>query len=370
MLTRLQIKLVKFLLWLLDGNHRSKHTITGDVKRFTHNEPHYFGSDFGIATSAVRTVPYAAWELITETKSLVCADRHRVVSWTQKMVYVEDLKPGDYIMTDRGQEKVIVCRPLGVRAHMFCLEIIAAPSAFRHLYLTNGIMSHNTTTASCYLLWRAMFRDDTKILIAANKLKGALEVMTRIKYAYEECPDYIKAGVKKFNEGTIAFDNGSIIEAIATTPDAARGKSLTLLYLDEFAFVQPNMASAFYTAVQPTLSTGGSVIITSTPRTDEDQFAQIWKGAQVAVDEFGNETGSEVGENGFYPIQVPWWEHPERDEAWAAPYKADLGPARFAQEFECITGDVDVELDVGKMSTANLFNTLKMSASPSQIDKF
>jgi hypothetical protein len=370
MLIQLKIMLIKIALWVLDNRHRSKHEIRGDVKKFTHSEPHYFNSDFGIATTAVRTVPYAVWELITETKSLVCADRHRVIGGQQDVRYVEDIRPGDYIMTDRGQEEVLVCRPLNIRAHMFCLEIIAAPTVFKHLYLTNGILSHNTTTASCYLLWRAMFREDTKILIAANKLKGALEVMTRIKYAYEECPDYIKAGVKKFNEGTIAFDNGSIIEAIATTPDAARGKSLTLLYLDEFAFVQPNMASAFYTAVQPTLSTGGSVIITSTPRTDEDQFAHIWKGAQVTTDAFGNETGSEIGENGFFPISVPWWEHPERDDKWAAPYKADLGPARFAQEFECLTGDVDVELDVGDMSIKNLFNTLKMSTPASQIDKF
>lgn len=219
-----------------------------------------------------------------------------------------------------------------------------------------------TTVASAYLLWRAMFVPDTSILIAANKLKAALEVMTRIKYAYEECPDFIKAGCTKNNEGTMKFDNGSVIEAVATTPDAARGKSLTLLYLDEFAFVPNNMAQAFWTAVQPTLSTGGACIITSTPRTDEDQFAQIWKGAQITTDEFGNETGKKTGVNDFYPISVPWWEHPERDEEWAKPFRASLGPARFAQEFECITGDSIVETDRGKQSLDELYNLLKMSA--------
>lgn len=368
MLTRLKIKTIQALLWLIDRNHRIAHKISDDVKVFTHTDHHYFNSDFGTATSAVRTVPYIAWELRTETKTLIAADKHRVINSDGKAVYVEDLKEGDLIATDNGHEKVVSCRNLNVRTHMFCLEIVAAPKEKAHLYLTNGILSHNTTTASCYLLWRAMFVDDTKILIAANKLRGALEVMTRIKYAYEECPDYIKAGVKKFNEGTIMFDNGSVIEAVATTPDAARGKSLTLLYLDEFAFVPPNMASAFYTAVQPTLSTGGAVIITSTPRTDEDQFAHIWKSAQVTTDAYGNETGKETGENDFFPIAVPWWEHPERDEEWARPYKADLGPARFAQEFECLTGDAVIETDQGAMTIGDAYKLLKMSA-PSQINK-
>lgn len=249
----------------------------------------------------------------------------------------------------------------------FQRELIAAFHNYDKVVGLTARQMGKTTTASCYLLWRAMFVPDTKILIAANKLKSALEVMTRIKYAYEECPDYIKAGCEKNNEGTIKFDNGSIIEAVATTPDAARGKSLTMLYLDEFAFVPNNMASEFWTAVQPTLSTGGACIITSTPRTDEDQFAQIWKGAQVTVDEFGNETGKKTGINDFFPISVPWYEHPDRDEAWAKPYRASLGAARFAQEFECITEDAVVETDHGPTSVGNLYNLLKMSSGQSYV---
>lgn len=366
MFTRLLIKVIKVLLWLIDYNHRNSHLIADDVKIFTHTDHHYFSSDFGIATTAVRTVPYTAWEIKTAKRSLICADKHRIINDTHLPVYAEDIKVGDQIVTKDGYETVLICRNLGIKVHMYCLEIIAAPRPMSHLYITNGILSHNTTTASCYLLWRAMFVGDTKILIAANKLRGALEVMSRVKYAYEECPDYIKAGVKKFNEGTIEFDNGSKIECIATTPDAARGKSLTLLYLDEFAFVPTNMASAFFTAVQPTLSEGGSVIITSTPRTDEDEFAQIWKGANVTTDEYGNETGKPTGENGFFPISVPWWEHPLRDEEWARPFKASLGAARFAQEFECLVGHTGIETDQGAMTIEQAFNLLKMS-KPNQI---
>jgi hypothetical protein len=132
--------------------------------------------------------------------------------------------------------------------------------------------------------------------------------------------------------------------------------------------VRGNMSSAFWTAVQPTLSTGGQCIITSTPRTDEDEFAQIWKGAQVMVDEYGNPTDESkrgIGTNGFFSISVPWWEHPDRDEKWAAPYRASLGPNRFAQEFECITGDAQIKLVDGLnhrvASVEGLYNTLKMT---------
>lgn len=368
MLTKILIRLIKIILWVIDRDHRSAHDIQDNVKKFTNVDHHYFSSDFGIASTAVRTVPYEVWEVVTERTTLYCADKHRLINDQLDCVYAEDLKPGDRLMSSAGFQAVRSVRNLGVRVHMFCLEIIAAPRPYQHLYLTNGLLSHNTTTASCYLLWKAMFCPDTKILIAANKLTAAQEVMTRVKYAWEECPSHIKCGVRKYNERSVVFDNGSQIECIATTPDAARGKSLTLLYLDEFAFVRGNMSSEFWTAVQPTLSTGGQCIITSTPRTDEDEFAQIWKGAHVTTDEYGNETEAGkrgIGQNEFFPISVPWWEHPDRDEAWAAPYKASLGPNRFAQEFECVAGQTPVKLVDGvnhRVATVEgLFNTLKMT---------
>ena len=123
--------------------------------------------------------------------------------------------------------------------------------------------------------------------------------------------------------------------ARATSADAGRGLSVTLLYCDEFAFVPPNKQAEFWTSIQPVLSTGGSCIITSTPKNDEDQFAQIWQGARNNKDEYGNERPGGVGKNDFYAVMAPWWEHPERDEVWAKPFRETLGVGRFAQEFEC-----------------------------------
>jgi len=193
--------------------------------------------------------------------------------------------------------------------------------------------SGKSTSAAGYLLWYAMFVPDSAILVAAHKYTGAQEIMQRIRYAYENCPDYIKAGVTTYNKGSLDFENGSRIVSATTTENTGRGMSITLLYLDEFAFVRPSIAKEFWTAITPTLSTGGKAIITSTPNSDEDQFAYIWKGANKTEDEFGNTT--EVGVNGFKAYRAHWSEQPGRDQQWADEIKAQLGEDRFNREIGC-----------------------------------
>jgi len=193
--------------------------------------------------------------------------------------------------------------------------------------------SGKSTSAAGYLLWYAMFVPDSTILIAAHKYTGAQEIMQRVRYAYENCPDYIKAGATTYNKGNLDFENGSRIVSATTTENTGRGMSITLLYLDEFAFVRPSIAKEFWTAITPTLSTGGKAIITSTPNSDEDQFAFIWKGANKTEDEFGNTT--DLGVNGFKAYRSSWDEQPGRDQKWADEIKAQLGEDRFRREIGC-----------------------------------
>ena len=190
-----------------------------------------------------------------------------------------------------------------------------------------------STSAAGYLLWYAMFVPDSTVLIAAHKYTGAQEIMQRVRYAYELCPDFIRAGCTSYNKGSLEFENGSRIVSQTTTETTGRGMSISLLYCDEFAFVRPTIASEFWTSISPTLSTGGKAIITSTPNSDEDQFALIWKGANKRIDEFGNET--ELGQNGFRGYQAYWDEHPDRDEQWKAEEIGRIGEDRFRREHGC-----------------------------------
>ena len=190
-----------------------------------------------------------------------------------------------------------------------------------------------TTCAAIYLCWYAMFHPDQTILIAAHKYTGAQEIMARVRYVYETCPDYIRAGVTSYNKGSIEFENGSRIVSQTTTGNTGRGMSISLLYCDEFAFVQPNIAEEFWTSISPTLATGGRAVITSTPNSDEDTFATIWKQAENKFDEYGNE--QDVGINGFHAFRADWWEHPDRDEEWKSEEIGRIGEEKFRREYGC-----------------------------------
>jgi hypothetical protein len=97
--------------------------------------------------------------------------------------------------------------------------------------------------------------------------------------------------------------------------------------------VRPTIATEFWTSISPTLATGGKAIITSTPNSDEDQFALLWKGANKCEDEYGNPTL--VGQNGFKAYRSFWNEHPDRDDTWAQQQRAALGVDRFRREMDC-----------------------------------
>lgn len=181
-----------------------------------------------------------------------------------------------------------------------------------------------STVSSMYLLWFAMFNFDKTVLIASNKNKGAMEMILRIQYAYQFLPDWLKPGIEDdgWNKHSLKFDNKSRIESTATSDDSGRGMSISLLYLDEFAFVKPSIADEFWTSIAPTLATGGDCIMSSTPNGDTNIFAQIWRGAEVDA-------------NGFYPVFVPWDAPPGRDEKFKEDEIGRIGERRWLQEYEC-----------------------------------
>ena len=90
-----------------------------------------------------------------------------------------------------------------------------------------GRQMGKSTCAGGYLLWFAMFKPDSTILIAAHKHTGSQEIMQRIRYGYELCPDFLRAGVVSYNKGSIEFDNGSRIVSATTTGNTGRGMSIS-----------------------------------------------------------------------------------------------------------------------------------------------
>lgn len=121
------------------------------------------------------------------------------------------------------------------------------------------------------------------------------------------------------NSSMIEFSNGSFIESIPTSEEAGRSESLTLLVIDEAAIVR--WASTIWAAAFPTLSTGGSAIINSTPYGLGGFYHSTWVDAVS-------------GTSKINPIRLYWQMHPDRDQAWYDEMSSVLGPKRTAQEID------------------------------------
>lgn len=232
-------------------------------------------------------------------------------------------------------------------------DMLRSFTDYRQLIFMCGRQLGKTTCAAIYILWRAIFQEDQTVLIASNKSDSAIEVIDRIKFAYESLPHWLKPGVITYNRKNIIFENQSRIITRATTKDTGRGLSISLLYVDEFAAVDPpRKQKDFWSAIRPTLSTGGDCIITSTPLSDEDTFAQIWFAANDTFDEYGNEHPRGLGKNGFKAIKYTWAVHPDKDQAWADQEIATIGIDRFKREHDCdFISDSDTLINPIKLAT-------------------
>lgn len=173
-----------------------------------------------------KTIPYDVYKMETENFSLECADFHIVFDKDYNEVFVKDLKPNDTIWTENGLEAVQTVEYTGISESMYDMEV----NSFSQSYYSNGILSHNTATAALYLLWYAMFNPDKMILVTSFKMDAVVEVLDRIRYAYETCPDHIRCGCTTYSFKRIVFDNNSSIVGQTMTENTGRGMSISLLY--------------------------------------------------------------------------------------------------------------------------------------------
>ena len=105
------------------------------------------------------------------------------------------------------------------------VRIVRSLHANRFNILRISRQAGKSETTSAYAYWFAIFKENKNVLIASNKQKASIDLMNRIKFMYENTPDFIRPGVKYYNRGSIEFDNGSKLWSEATTEDTGRGKS-------------------------------------------------------------------------------------------------------------------------------------------------
>lgn len=178
-----------------------------------------------------------------------------------------------------------------------------------------------STLVAAYSLWMAIYQRDKNILVIATKLTVAQNFITKVKTMLRGLPSWvILPELVANNKQLLQFSNGSTIKAIPTSDDAGRSEALSLLIVDEAAFVK-NFDS-LWMGLYPTISTGGRVIILSTPNGVGGQYHKLY-------------TDAEAGLNEFMPIKLQWDVHPERDEEWFTETTKNLSDRQIAQEYLC-----------------------------------
>ena len=195
-----------------------------------------------------------------------------------------------------------------------------------------------STTVVSYLLHYALFNDNIRIAILANKAETARELLQRLQLSYENLPKWLQQGVGSWNKGSLELENGSKIVAASTSSSAVRGNSFNIIFLDEFAFIPNHIAEQFFSSVYPTISSGKTtkVIIISTPN-GMNMFYKLWHDA-------------ERGRNGYRPLEVHWSAVPGRDAAWKEETIRNTSERQFTQEFECeFLGSVDTLIAPSKL---------------------
>jgi hypothetical protein len=193
-----------------------------------------------------------------------------------------------------------------------------------------------TTLTSAYSLWLMVFHSDKNILCISIKQETSKEIVTRVRFANNNLPSWLKIPCIEDNRLSLRLKNGSQIKAVSSSGDAGRSSALSLLIIDEAAFID-NIEEIWLSA-QQTLSTGGKAIILSTPNGVGNFFHKTW-------------VASEQKENKFNTINLPWHLHPERTQDWRNEQTELLGVKGSAQECDCdftTTGHTVLDVDTLK----------------------
>jgi len=178
-----------------------------------------------------------------------------------------------------------------------------------------------STLSAGHSLWLMLFHKDKNILCIATKQETARNMVTKVKFMYDNLPSWLKIPAEENNKLSLRLNNGSIIKATSASSDAGRSEAVSLLLIDEAAFI--DNIGEIWASAQQTLATGGGAIVLSTPYGTGNWFHKTWVNA-------------ESQENQFIPIKLPWWVHPERDQTWRDSQDALLGDPRLAsQECDC-----------------------------------
>lgn len=165
-----------------------------------------------------------------------------------------------------------------------------------------------TTFHALLFLDTCIFNDHVNAAIIADNKVNAKEIFVdKVKFAYDNLPDFIRASIRatKDNVNELRFENGSVFR-VGTS---LRSGTLQLLHITEFAKIcvdNPKKADEIITGAINTIQAGQFCCIESTARGRGGKFYDMCKTAMDMQTE-GRSLSSMDWKFWFFP----WWKHPE-----------------------------------------------------------
>lgn len=152
-------------------------------------------------------------------------------------------------------------------------------------YRQAGVTTVTAGWASKKLVF-AKKTEPEKVLIIANKLDTSQEMANKIRSFIGQWPSWLGVdfSLDKNSQKHFKLTNGCEVKAVATSKDALRGFTPTILIFDEAAFIEAD--TDFWAACMASLSTGGKVIVVSTPNGFDQIYYEIYDQANRGMNEF------------------------------------------------------------------------------------
>lgn len=172
-----------------------------------------------------------------------------------------------------------------------------------------------------YSIWRANFQKSQIIRIISLTQADSLEFKEKtIDLIYEEMPGFLKAKTTRDGNSRtkLKLANGSQIRVLSKSKNAGRGSTPSLVILDEAAFNE--YMDDIWKALEPALDHGGDIIVISTTNGVGNWYHLTY-------------TRSEQKLNNFFPIFIPWWRYPDRDNPWLDDILSGKIPEPEVEEF-------------------------------------
>jgi hypothetical protein len=146
-----------------------------------------------------------------------------------------------------------------------------------------------TTVTAAWLskkLQLAKPENPERILLIANKRDTAVEMANKIRLFLDQWPEWLNVGFSpdKNSESRFRLNNGSEVKAVATSADALRGFTPTVLVFDEAAYIEAG--EDFWAASMASLSTGGKIILISTPNGYDPIYYGVYDQALRGINDF------------------------------------------------------------------------------------